>query len=415
MSFADPPEDPVQTPRPRRPRIVGDRPPAAAAPPHSSSDAAHVSPPPSNRLSERPTIRIGAYAWALLGIVGVIVILLFIIGRVSLVVFPLAIALFPAAVLTPLALRLKASGLRDAAAAALLVIGTLLAIALLFTILVPLVSNEIDNISQQVSDGIDDLRAYLQSGPFGLAPIQLNDLIDRAQQQLQESSILEAGTVGSVAEGATRFLTALIVFVLALFFYLKDGPSMAAWLNRLFPEHAREDASQVGQRIWITIGSYFRGQLLVALIDATGIALGLVILRVPLAFPVGVLVFFGSLFPVVGAFLSGFVAVIIALATKGLGAALIVLGIVLAVQQLEGHVLQPMILGRATKLHPLAVVGALIAGGSVLGILGAFIAVPVAASVWQVIKYLRDPERPPAVPPDEPDRPPPEAEPAPVG
>jgi len=385
----------VQSPRSRRSRAVTDRPSAAAATPHSSSDAAHVRPPPSARLGDRPTIRIGAYAWALLGVAGVVVVLLFVIGRVSLVVFPLAIALFPAAVLTPLALRLKEAGLRDAAAAALLVIGTLLAIAGLFTILVPLVSAEIDNISRQVSQGIADLREFLQDGPFGLAPIQLNDLIDRAQEQIQASEILEAGTVGSVAEGATRFLTGLIVFVLALFFYLKDGPSIAAWLRRLFPEHAQRDASQVGQRIWITIGSYFRGQLLVALIDAVGIALGLVILRVPLAFPVGVLVFFGSLFPVVGAFLSGFVAVIIALATKGIGAALIVLGIVLAVQQLEGHILQPLILGRATKLHPLAVVGALIAGGSLLGILGAFIAVPVAASLWQVIKYLRDPERPP--------------------
>lgn len=406
----------MQSPRSRRSRVVGDRPAAAAATPHSSSDAARVRPPPSSQLSQRPTIRIGAYAWALLGVAGVIVILLFIIGRVSLVVFPLAIALFPAAVLNPLALRLKRTGLRDAAVAALLVVGTLLAIAGLFTVLVPLVSNEIDNISEQVSQGVADLRAFLQAGPFGLAPIQLNDLIDRAQEQVQASDILESGTLGSVAEGATRFLTGLVVFVLALFFYLKDGPSMAAWLRRQFPESAQRDASQVGQRIWITIGSYFRGQLLVALIDATGIALGLVILRVPLAFPVGVLVFFGSLFPVVGAFLSGFVAVIIALATQGLGAALIVLGIVLGVQQLEGHVLQPLILGRATKLHPLAVVGALIAGGSLLGILGAFIAVPVAASLWQVIKYLRDPERPPAVDPDadEPEPPAPEAEPAPV-
>lgn len=368
-------------------------------------------------LSDRPTIRIGVYAWALLGIVGVIVVLLFMIGRVSLVVFPLAIALFPAAVLNPLALRLKDAGLRDAAVAALLVIGTLLAIAGLFTILIPLVSAEMDNISQQISDGIDDLRAFLQSGPFGLAPIELNELIDRAQEQVQASEILQSGTVGSVAEGATRFLTGLVLFVIALFFYLKDGPSIAAWLRRQFPEAAQEDASQVGQRIWITIGSYFRGQLLVAAIDAVGITAGLLILRVPLALPVGVLVFFGSLFPVIGAFVSGFVAVVIALATQGPGAALIVLGIVLAVQQFEGNVLQPLILGRATKLHPLAVVGALIAGGSLLGILGAFIAVPVAASVWKVIQYLRDPERPPAVDPEpeEPEPPAPEAEPAPVG
>ena len=112
-------------------------------------------------------------------------------------------------------------------------------------------------------------------------------------------------------------------------------------------------------------------------------------LRVPLALPIGVLVLFGSLFPVVGAFVSGLLAVLVALATQGLVTALIVLAIVLGVQQLEGNLLQPLILGRATQLHPLAVVAALLAGGSLLGILGAFIAVPVAASAWRAISYLR--------------------------
>ncbi|HSK96308.1 MAG TPA: AI-2E family transporter, partial [Euzebyales bacterium] len=257
-------------------------------------------PPPSRRLTERTTIRIGTYAWAVIGIVGVLLILLTIIGRLTLVVIPLAIALFPAAVLTPLADRLKRAGLRDALVAAILVIGTLLVIIALFTVLVPLVSAEIDNISESVNQGVEDLRDYLMTGPFGLAPIQLNDLIQRAQEQVQDAGILQTETVSAVAEQAGRFLTGLILFVLALFFYLKDGPFMAAWLRRQFPETVRNDASEIGQRVWTTIGSYFRGQLLVALIDATGIALGLVILRVPLALPVGVLVFFGSLFPVIG-------------------------------------------------------------------------------------------------------------------
>lgn len=376
--------------------------PPAAASAHSAADATNVASPPSRRPIEGATIRVGAYAWALLGIVGVLLVLFIIIGRISLLVIPLGIALFPAAVLTPLALRLKRYGLPDAAVAALLVVGTLLAIGGLITVIIPLVAEEIDDIGQSISDGIAELRRFLESGPFGFAPIELDDLINRAREQAQASQILQSDAVSSVAGQATRFLTGLAIFVLALFFYLKDGPSMAGWLRRQFPEGMQDDASQVGQRIWITIGSYFRGQLLVALIDATGIALGLVILRVPLALPVGIIVFFGSLFPVVGAFFSGFVAVIIALAFKGWFAALIVFAIVLGVQQIEGNLLQPLILGRATNLHPLAVVGALIAGGTLLGIVGAFIAVPVVASAWQVIKYLRDPERPPAVTIDEP-------------
>lgn len=379
----------MQSPRTRRTQVTGDR-PSSAAPAHSAADAASVQLPPSRRLSERSTIRLGAYAWAVIGVVAVLLMLMIIIGRLTLVVIPLGIALFPAAVLTPLAMRLKEAGLRDALVAALLVIGTLLAIIGLFSVLVPLVSAEIDDISESVNQGVTDLRDYLQSGPFGLAPIQLNDLIERAQEQVQDAGILQTETVSAVAEQAGRFLTGLILFVLALFFYLKDGPFLAAWLRRQFPEAVREDASEVGQRVWTTIGSYFRGQLTVAMIDAVGISLGLVILRVPLALPVGVLVFFGSLFPVIGALVSGFVAVIIALATNGLVTALIVLAIVLAVQQLEGHVLQPMILGRATHLHPLAVVAALVAGGTLLGIVGAFIAVPVVASAWQAIKYLRE-------------------------
>lgn len=342
-------------------------------------------------LISRPVVRAGAYAWAVLGLVGVFVVLMMVVGRLSLLVIPLVLALFPAAILTPLAVRLKARGLRDALVATLLVVGTLAAIGGVVTVLIPIVLGEIDNIGASVTAGIEDLRAFLARGPFGLEPVNLNDLIDQARDQLRSADIVGSDTVSSVAGQAGRFLTGLVVFVIALFFYLKDGPMMAAWLRRQFPRGVQADASEVGQLVWTTIGSYFRGQLLVALIDAIGISLGLVILGVPLAAPVGVLVFFGSLFPVVGAFVSGLVAVMIALATKGFVVALIVLGIVLAVQQLEGNLLQPLILGRATQLHPLAVVGALIAGGALLGILGAFLAVPVVASAYRTVAYLRDP------------------------
>jgi predicted PurR-regulated permease PerM len=344
---------------------------------------------PPRALTERSTIRVGAYAWAIIGVTAVVYLLAIAVSRLSIVTIPLVIALFPAAILTPLAVRLKARGMGDAAVAALLVVGTLVLIASIFTVLVPVVSGQIDDIGAQVTEGVEDLRSFLARGPFGLAPINLNDLIEQARDRIQSADIVSSDAVGSVAEQAGRFLTGLIVFVLALFFYLKDGPLMAAWLRRQFPRALRDDASAVGYLVWTTIGSYFRGQLLVALIDATGITIGLLILGVPLALPVGVLVLFGSLFPVVGALVSGFVAVIIALATQGIVSALIVLGIVLGVQQLEGHVLQPLILGRATHLHPLAVVGALIAGGALFGILGAFLAVPVVASGWRTVSYLR--------------------------
>lgn len=341
------------------------------------------------RLADRPTIRIGAYAWAVIGVVGVLFILATVVGRVSILVIPLVLALFPAAILNPLASRLKVRGMRDAVVAVVLVVGTVLIIGGIIGVLVPVVSNQADDIGAQVNLGVDQLRAFLAQGPFGFEPVRLEEVIDQARERIRSADVLSSGAVGSLAGQVGRFLTGLVVFTIALFFYLKDGPDMAAWLRRQFPHAVGDDASAIGGLVWTTIGSYFRGQLLVALIDAVGIYIGLKILRVPLAEPVGVLVFFGSLFPVVGAFISGFVAVVIALATRGLVPALIVLGIVLAVQQLEGNILQPLILGRATQLHPLAVVSALIAGAAVLGILGAFLAVPVIASAWRAISYLR--------------------------
>ncbi|HSJ45901.1 MAG TPA: AI-2E family transporter [Euzebyales bacterium] len=340
-------------------------------------------------LTQRPTIRLGAYAWAVVGIVAVVVLVMLVIGQLSIVTAPLVLALFPAAVLNPLAVRLKTRGLRDALVAALLVVGTLLVISATFTVLVPVVSGQIDDLSAQFNQGIEDLRMFLARGPFGLAPIDLNDLIEQARERIQSADMFSSGAVTSVAGQAGRFLTGLILFVIALFFYLKDGPLLAAWLRRQFPHSLRDDASAIGVQVWTTIGSYFRGQLLVALIDAIGITIGLLILRVPLALPIGVLVLFGGLFPLVGAFVSGSVAVIVSLATQGPVTALIVLGVVLGVQQLEGNLLQPLILGRATQLHPLAVVGSLIAGGALFGILGAFLAVPVVASAWRTIGYLR--------------------------
>lgn len=378
----------------RQPRRSPDGPdPAADVPEAAPALAQATVPAPRQRsaprpLSEQPTVRVGAYAWAIIGVVGVLFVLGLVVSRLSILAIPLVLALFPAAILTPLAERLKTRGLRDALVATLLVVGTLAAIAVIVSVLVPVVSRQIDDVSEALTLGVEDLRAFLARGPFGFQPIELDTLIEQARERIRSADI-SAGAVGSVAGQVGRFLAGLVVFIIALFFYLKDGPEMAGALRRQFPRGAQDDASALGGLVWTTIGSYFRGQLLVALIDAVGIYIGLKILSVPLAEPVGVLVFFGSLFPVVGAFVSGFVAVVIALAAKGFVTALIVLGVVLAVQQLEGNVLQPLILGRATQLHPLAVVGSLIAGGALLGILGAFLAVPVVASAWRAISYLR--------------------------
>jgi len=345
-------------------------------------------------LSHHPLVRGGTYAWAILGVLLLSVTVLFAIGRLTVVVVPLVLALFPAAVLAPPTQLLKRRGLPDAVAALVILLAALGLLAGLSTLLTPQVASQLEDLSEQLETGYRQARQFLESGPLGLDPVPVDDMIANARDRLAAeggevgSRVLEAGIV--VLEG----FTGLILGLFALFFYLKDGEKIAGWLRSLFPRRARADVRQIGDRVWFTIGAYIRGLLVIGLVDATAIGIGLVVLRVPLALPLAVLVFFGALFPIVGAFLAGTVAVLVALATNGLPAALAVLVLILVVQQVEGHLLTPILLGRATALHPLAVIAALTAGGILLGVLGAFLSVPLTASAARAIGYLREERTP---------------------
>jgi putative heme transporter len=174
-----------------------------------------------------------------------------------------------------------------------------------------------------------------------------------------------------------------------LFFYLKDGRRLRDAIVTTAPRHRQPIVREGLDRSWTTLSSYVQGQLLVAAVDAVFIGVGLLILGVPLALPLAILVLFGGLFPIVGAVATGALAVLVALADGGLTTGLIVLGIVLAVQQIESNVLEPLILGRTIHLHPIVVLTAIAAGASVLGILGAFLAVPVAAITARIVDLVR--------------------------
>ncbi len=341
-------------------------------------------------LSQRPLVRAGAFSWSLVGVLLLAAVALFVVGRLSVVVVPLVIALFPAAVLVPPAQRLKRRGLPDSAAALLVLVGAIALFVLLFRLLTPSVAGELEGLGESLDAGYRQVRRILLSGPLGLDPVPLDDVVAGLQERFAESSgelgprILEAGIV--LVEG----IAGLVLGLFALFFYLKDGPKIAAWMRDLFPRRARADVQACGDRVWFTIGAYIRGLLAIGLVDAVLIGVGLALLRVPLALPLAVLVFFGALFPIVGAFLAGTVAVLVALATNGPGAAVAVLLLIVAVQQLEGHILAPILLGRATELHPLAVIAALTAGAVLGGVLGAFLSVPIASSGARVVGYIRE-------------------------
>ncbi len=331
--------------------------------------------------------RAGRIAWALLGLVGVVVVLGYAIGALSFVVIPLVLALFPATLLVPLAHLLKKWGAPDVAAAMAAILVGLALFGAVIGAMVPLVAAELPAVTESAGEGIGEVEELLQRIAPGTEVPGVSDLMTLVQEQLGE-----AGDVAGQALGAAVFafetVAGILLVLVALFFYLKDGARLMNGVATLAPAHVRPRVVGVAERAWDTLGSYFRGQLLVALVDAVFIGLGLLILGVPMAVPLAVLVFFGGLFPIVGAVATGALAVLVALADSGLTAGLIVLGIVLAVQQLEGNVLEPLILSQAIDLHPLVILLAITAGGLLLGILGAFLAVPFAATVKRSLHYL---------------------------
>jgi predicted PurR-regulated permease PerM len=355
----------------------------------------NVSVPPGlgGDLLRRPTLRTGLYAWAFVGIAGALYIVAQAVGVLSIVVIPLVLALFPAAVLAPLISRLKRRGVPAALAALLAMVGTLGILVGIGFAVAPQVASELEGVGEQVGSGVEKVESFLASGPFGLDPIRMEDLITRAREQLGSSGGgIGRGVLGAVT-AVTETLAGLLLGLVALFLYLKDGPRMGRWLRSLFPQAMQHDAEEVGVRAWQTIGSYVRGQLVIAVVDAVLIGLGILFLGVPLALPLTLLVFLGGLFPIVGAVVAGVVAVLVALATNGLTTALLLLAVIVAVQQIEGNLLAPIVLGKATELHPLATLAALTAGALLLGVLGAFLAIPITASVTRAAAYLRQRRR----------------------
>lgn len=334
----------------------------------------------------------GRVAWAVVGILLVLAALGYLASKLSLVLVPVVLALFPATLLVPVAAWLKDRGVPAAVAALASIVLGIVLIAAVVGLMVPLVQAELPGLVESASEGMDEVEAFLQDGPLPVEVDGVSGLLERAADQLAGDDGDGDGGGGTATEALTKAFEGLAGFLLmlvALFFYLKEGPRMARGIVATAPERARPPLERIGTRIWDTVGPYFRGQLLVALVDAVFIGLGLVILGVPLALPLALLIFFGGMFPIVGAVTTGTLAVLVALADGGLTTGLIVAGIVLLVQQLESNVLEPLILGHVIDLHPMVVLLSITAGAVLFGILGAFLAVPVAAVVARTIEDER--------------------------
>jgi predicted PurR-regulated permease PerM len=325
------------------------------------------------------------WSWRLLLIALAVGLLALALRTVSEIVVPLAVAVLLTALLRPISRRLGRA-MPLGAATGVTVLGTIVVVGGLLTVVGTQFANGFGDLTSQLADGVGQIRDWIRE-TLGITDSQFNDYFDSIKDGIGNSGSL-GSTAASIGLTATHFIAGLFIALFALFFFLYDGPRIWNWIVGLFPRAARERVASSGVIAWDQLSAYVRATIIVAFVDAVGIALGAAILKVPFALAIGVLVFLLSFIPIVGALLSGAVAVVLALVAHGPGVALIMLLVVIAVQQLESHVLQPFLLGRAVSIHPLAVILAIALGSIIAGIIGALVAVPSAAVANAVGKHL---------------------------
>ncbi|HEV7713380.1 MAG TPA: AI-2E family transporter [Asanoa sp.] len=367
-------------------------PPPTPTPVHPSTtsrDDADV--PYSLRISAAWSWRLLVLAIAIYGVVRVVGILRF-------VMIPLAIALLLTAFLSPAVGWLLRARFHRTFAVVMVMVCGLAAVGGTLTLVVNEFVTGAPQLSNDAAKGVRQIQDWLRTGPLHLSDAQLNRYIDEAQSWITDNS--SRFTSGALATAATvaEVLTGAVLVLFSTFFFLRDGRKIWRFIVRLFPIGARWRIDDAGQASWSALGNYVRATVLVAFIDALGIGIALVIFRIPFSFALAALVFLGAFIPIVGAALSGAVAVLVALVAQGPIVALIILGAVIGVQQLEGHVLQPLIMGRAVALHPLAIIVGIGSGVVIAGIVGALVAVPLIAVLNTAVRRLNK-RRPPSIPP----------------
>lgn len=310
----------------------------------------------------------------------------------STVAIPILLALIFASTFWPLTRWLRERGLPDALIAALELLGILLLLGGVGSLVTWAVSGQWDEIAGSAREGFTQLLAWVETLPFAFELPDLDEVLDQVVDFVSTAQF-GAGALAGVGVVAT-FMTGLVLMIVVLFFFLKDGPAIWQFLLRPFNGESLARAERMGEKTVQTLGAYVRGTATVALVDAVAIGVGLVILDVPLALPLAVVVFLFSFIPLVGATLAGAIAALIALVANGPISALLVVAVVVVVNQLEGNFLQPVVMGRALQLHALVILLALTVGTVVAGILGAVLAVPIAAVAWGVIKVWDGPDLP---------------------
>ena len=340
--------------------------------------------PPADPLA---TLRRVALACLYLLIIGATLWVLGVVAaRLSVVVVPVAVALLLAALFSPAVTWLHRRRVPRGLATAAVLLGGLAVIGGLVYFMVATLVAGLPDLGDQLDESYRQLREWLTKGPLGLTGDQLDRMLDQGKDWVSSNqSQLASGALG-VLSTATSVLAGLVVVVFLLIFFLHEGARMWRGTTDFLPEPLRTRTRHAGERAFHDLRSYVRTTLVVALIDAVGIGVGLWLTGVPLVLPLSALVFFGAFVPIVGAFVSGLVAVLIALVSQGFVIALIVAGVVLAVQQVEGNVLEPLLMSRSVRLHPAAVLISILVGVELAGIVGALFAVPLLATVRAVVR-----------------------------
>jgi predicted PurR-regulated permease PerM len=326
----------------------------------------------------------------LLLVVAALVVLGYVIGALWGVLLPVVLGLLISTVLWPPTRFLRRHGWPPALAAAVVLIAALALFGGVIALIAPQVADQAGDLANQTVAALDNVQKWLEGPPFNIGEDQIGNAVDTVIQRLQENATDIAGYALTTASSIGNGLLNLVLALLLAFFFIKDGPRWTPWLAAQTGPRAAPHVIALSQKTWSTLSEFIRQQALVGFIDAFFIGLGLLILGVPLVIPLAVITFLGAFIPIIGAFVAGAFAVLIALVSNGFTTALIILAIVIAVQQLEGNVLQPIIQGRGFNLHAAVVILAVTAGGGLAGITGAFLAVPVAALIAVIYRYVRD-------------------------
>lgn len=343
---------------------------------------------PRDDTVSRPMVIAAAWAWRLLAAAAVLAVLVLLVVELQVVVIPLLVAILISALLVPAEAFLRRHGWPKWLAVVVTIVVVLGVLTGLGFLVVDEIMDGLPSVTTQTLEAYRDARGFLMGGPFHFTAEQLRDFYRDVLKSYQaEGTGLVAGAV-SIGSSIGRFVTGLLLTVFASVILLVDGRGVWRFVVRLLPRGARPAVDGAGREGWTTLTNFVRVQIFVAFVDALGIGVIAGILRIPLALPIAVAVFLGSFVPVVGAVVTGFLAVFVALVYHGPVVALIMLAGVLFIQQLEGHVLQPLVMGQAVKVHPLAVVFAVVAGSYLAGIAGALFAVPVVACVNVMVGYV---------------------------